>query len=467
MRNHLPTGPIVVAKRKDGLGQVKDWTHFEGKNDFGLRAPDDEKAWVGVYHYVEKITKEIFYFGFQMTGADADKEVVGRFISQDGEDKFAFGQAYSKVESNLVPTPNVVGLSVRGGTVLVTAGGGSDVVVSPSPVVIASSQRMETGTHRVICRLFCPGSGGARGNNRDSLSFKLGSIGILRTNQVGDGPTNAWVHRQDVMEPWVKEETVFGVEYNADERSLTIHGCSNISRSSRYNSNRYTVVEAQGDLFIAAELTPKACSVAQTLLAVRNCDAEEWEKFVQHTTESNSPMRGHADMVDPMDAMEALNDAQEEMGGPQPFRVIFRQAVRNRRRERAAQANLGEGNVDRAQARAVERGPRLMLRHFLPRRVAVPQANNLAGQPQANNPVRQRGNGNYVDAAAGQGAPQPVNNVQARVEIPPPRRIVRAVRPVVRGGGQVARALDEQEDMDIGYDSEETIPLGPLEGDDE
>ena len=49
----------------------------------------------------------------------------------------------------------------------------------------------------------------------------------------------------------------------------------------------------------------------------------------------------------------------------------------------------------------------------------------------------------------------------------PPRRVVRAVRPVARGGGQVARALDEQGDMDIDYDSEETIPLGPLEGDDD
>ena len=455
VRDQLPTGPIVVGMRKDGLGQVKSWTYFEGKNDYGLRAPDDEKSWVGVLHYIEQITKEIFYFGFH--GADADKEGVGRFLNQDSEDKFAFGQAYSKVESNLVPSPNVVGLSVRGGTVLVTAGGGSDVVVSPSPVVLASSQRMDTGIHRVICRLFCPGSGGPRGNNRDPQSFKLGSIGIIRTNQVGDGPTNAWVHRQDVMEPWVKEETVFGVEYNADDRSLTIHGCSNISRSSRYNSNRYTVVEAQGDLYIAAELTPKACSVAQTLLTVRACDAEEWEKFVQHTTEINS---GNADMFDPM-------DAQEEMGGPQPFRVMFHQAVRNRRRERAALANLGEGNADRGLARAVEGGPGQMLRHFLPRGAVAPQANNAAWQPQANNPVRQRGNGNYVDAAAGQAAPQPDNNVQARVEIPPPRRIVRAVRPVARGGGQVARALDEQGDMDIGYDSEETIPLGPLVWDDE
>ena len=460
VRDQLPTGPIVVGMRKDGLGQVKSWTYFEGKNDYGLRAPDDEKSWVGVLHYIEQITKEIFYFGFH--GADADKEGVGRFLNQDSEDKFAFGQAYSKVESNLVPSPNVVGLSVRGGTVLVTAGGGSDVVVSPSPVVIASSQRMETGMHRVICRLFCPGSGGARGNNRDAQSFKLGSIGILRTNQVGDGPTNAWVHRQDVMEPWVKEETVFGVEYNADERTLTIHGCSNISRSSRYNSNRYTVVEAPGDLYIAAELTPKACSVAQTLLTVRDCDAEEWEKFVQHTTESNSPMRGHADMFDPMDAMEVLNNAQEEMGGPQPLRVrhqIFRQAVRNRRRERAALANEGDdGNADRGQARAVE-GGRQLLRHFLPRRVVVaPQANNAAGQAQANN---------VAVAAAGQGRAQVQVRVRVEGEEMPPRRVVRAVRPVARGGGQVARALDEQGDMDIDYDSEETIPLGPLEGDDD
>ena len=36
-------------------------------------------------------------------------------------------------------------------------------------------------------------------------------------------------------------------------------------------------------------------------------------------------------------------------------------------------------------------------------------------------------------------------------------------RPVPRGGGQVAR----REDMDIDYDSEETSPIGPVEGVDE
>ena len=281
VNGQLPTGPIVVSQRPS-----KNWTYLKGKNDYGLRAPDDEKSWVRVFYYIEQITKEMFYF--------ADKVAVGRFLNQDSEDKFSFGQSYSKVESNLIPSPNVVGLSVRGGTVLVTAGEGSDsVAASPSPVVLASSQHMETGIHRVICRLFCPGSGGAR--NTNSQRLKLGSIGIIRTNQVGEGPTNAWVHRQDVNESWVTEETVFGVEYNADRRSLKIHRCSNISRRSRYFSNHYTVVEAPGDLYIAAELTPKACSVAQTLLAVRGCDGEEWDKFVRHTT-GNSSLGEQEDM---------------------------------------------------------------------------------------------------------------------------------------------------------------------------
>lgn len=57
LNEQFPTGPIVITKRKDGHGQNKNWTHFEGKNDFGLRAPDDEKAWVGVYHYLVKVSK--------------------------------------------------------------------------------------------------------------------------------------------------------------------------------------------------------------------------------------------------------------------------------------------------------------------------------------------------------------------------------------------------------------------------
>ena len=362
----LLTGPIYIGERKDAFGQKKPWTHFLGKNDFGLRAPDDEKSWVGVYHYIEKVIEETYYFGFQMKGEDGDKDIVNRFINMRSEEKFSFGQTYSKVENNLVPSPTV-GLMIRGGTVLVV-----DPLPGSQPVIIASKLQLpSTGITRVLCRVFAPGVGGARGNNRDAQSYKLGSIGILRLNQTGEGVApNQWAQRQDVMEPWVKEETVFGFQFDADEQTMIIHGCSNLSRSSRFNSNRYTVrLDTPGDLHIGFELCQKQLSINKALLSVRNIDEAEWTKFLAHSAEHNAPIRGNnnnlADMYDPAHALEVLNNAQGE-GGPQPLRIrhqIFRQAVRNRRRERAAaeannnapnNVNVAAGNVHRVQVRVLE-----------------------------------------------------------------------------------------------------------------
>jgi len=357
----LLTGPIYIGERKDGFGQKKPWTHFEGKNDFGLRAPDDEKSWVGVYHYIEKVIEETYYFGFQMKGEDGDKDIVNRFINMRSEEKFSFGQTFSKVDNNdgpsyFVPSPTV-GLMIRGGTVLVV-----DPLPGSQPVIIASKLQLpSTGITRVLCRVFAPGVGGARGNNRDAQSYKLGSIGILRLNQTDEGVApNQWAQRQDVMEPWVKEETVFGFQYDADEGTMIIHGCSNLSRSSRYNSNRYTIrSDTPGDLHIGFELCPKQLSINKALLSVRNCVEEEWTKFLAHSAEHNAPIRGNnnigADIFDPVHQLEVLNNAQ---GGPQPLRIrhqLFRQAVRNRRRERAAAEAANNNAPNNAQPQGVAR----------------------------------------------------------------------------------------------------------------
>jgi hypothetical protein len=385
IRDAIPTGPIVIGKRTDGSGRTRSWTHFGGTNDFSLRAPNDEKAWVGVYHYVEKILRETFYFGFQTTGMVADKEVVGRFIHQGRNNKFAFGRAYAKREDDLEECPTV-GYSVRGGTVLVTRGHNF-----PVPLVIASSQRLETGIHHVICRLFCPGSGTARGN-RDVQSFKLGSIGILRTNQRGDGPTNDWAQREDVMEPWFKEDVVFGIKYNADNRRLTIHINPNGSRSSRFISKHYTLEETLGDLFIAAELTSKSASVAQTLLSVRNSDAEEWAKFIEHTRDGAPfPARdvndaAAADIFNQMEALEVMvDDAQVDQAHQNLVidrHLVLREAMRNRRRERA---NDDEGaNQRRIHMRMAMEGGRRIGRLLRPR-PAIPQIAPAAPQPPSNN----------------------------------------------------------------------------------
>ncbi len=117
----IPTGPIVIGKRTDGSSRTRSWMHFGGTNNFSLRVPINKKAWVGIYHYMEKILRKTFYFGFQTNKMAVDKEVVGWFINQGRNNKFVFRQAYAKREYDLKEYPTI-GYLVRGATVLVTRG---------------------------------------------------------------------------------------------------------------------------------------------------------------------------------------------------------------------------------------------------------------------------------------------------------------------------------------------------------
>jgi hypothetical protein len=56
----IPMGPIGIGKRTDGSSRTRSWMHFGGTNNFSLRAPVDKKAWVSIYHYVEKILRKTF-----------------------------------------------------------------------------------------------------------------------------------------------------------------------------------------------------------------------------------------------------------------------------------------------------------------------------------------------------------------------------------------------------------------------
>lgn len=420
IRDYIPTGPIVIEKRiEQGNRQIRNWTHFLGTNNFSLRAPDDERAWVGVYHYVETIVRDMFYFGFQMMGENADAEVVGRFIHEQGgrsdnrgrddnTNTFTLGRTYVKRENDLDEC-TIVGFSVRGGTILVTG----DIPRSPNNLIVTSSRRLDTGIHRIICRLFCPGSGAVRGNRQNVENFKLGSIGILRTNQrgggSGDGPTNSWAQRQDIMESWMKEEVVFGIEYNTQSRELTIISNPSVGRSSPYLTNHYTLDEAYGELYIAVELTAKLTGVAQSLLSVRNCNANEWSMFVKHTNEVTPSLptrRGYvndavgANIFDRMEALEGVvnNARPAEPGGggvggdaQNPVRVrhqIFREAMRNRR-----DGGL-EGNPEQRTHVMMAMEDRRRIGRFLLPRPAIPPMQAMPGVAQIMSLVVER-DGSY------------------------------------------------------------------------
>lgn len=240
--------------------------NLEGSNKYGLSAPDDEKSWVGVYHYVEKVTMELYLFSSQSS--------TERFINQNSDEKITFEKTYAQSEHGLIECL-AGGISVRGGTVLVS---GSEV---NEPLVFASSKRLDKGIHRVICRLYSPGCGLDERNIARPVSVKQGAIGILRASQRGDWPTNKWAERQDFTNTSGKDECIFGMKYDADIGELILH--SNPTHSFLSSTSRFTVDKNMGDLYIAAELFSSSVNVPQTVLSIRYCDADEWEQFIERT----------------------------------------------------------------------------------------------------------------------------------------------------------------------------------------
>lgn len=278
----IPTGPIVFESKALSNGKTQEVMRLEGSNSFGLRAPDDERAWVGLYHYLEKLTKEIFHFSFQMEGREAGEDVVGRFINQSRDEKFMIGKTYDGTVKDKLIEHSSGGVSIRGGTVLVT---GRETII-PS-LVITSSKHLDAGTQRVICRLFCPGIAQdqlhPRALAREIESSKVGSIGIMTSSiPLGDGPTAKLVTSQDLFKPGKTDEIVFGmsVEYDDDVCNLSIIN----STGDRFSTHDFTVERTSDDLhYIAVELTATVLNEPHALLSFRNCDEEEWGKFLKHT----------------------------------------------------------------------------------------------------------------------------------------------------------------------------------------
>jgi len=437
VNNDLLTGPIIITTRKR-FGSNKEWTYFEGTNNFGLKAPDDEKSWVGVYHYIEKIIEETYYFGFQMKGEDGDKDIVTKFINMRSEDKFSFGQTYSKVEDNLVPSPTV-GLMIRGGTVLVT-----NPIESPSPVVIASKLQLpSTGITRVICRLFSPAQ-------------IVGSIGIICTNQTGEDSSNIWVERKDIIEPNTREETLIALQYDADEQTLVIHRCST-SPSSRFETTSYNIrfelssldnwsLDTPGDLHIGFELASSVLGVKQTLLSVRNCNEDEFVAFTKaHRTESNADNQQLPQLaavvvrprVQPLpELIQQAREAGEARDIPLPVqengeREPFRVALIDIRRERDAQAQAA---VDRERMAQNDE------------EVAMPPQQAEVQPPDAVQPEDADNNNNNDVMPQQDQLQQPQQHQEAAVVdnndiVPPQRRAVQAVRPQGMNDGIFRRII--------------------------
>lgn len=276
IQHEFPTGPLVVASRKNPFGEKNDvlpWIHCEGTNDFNVRAPEDGKVWVGILQYLEQIAKEAFYFGFQTDREGGDEDAVSRFLQQR-EDKFKFSHVYIKEGANILPRPSHPnssddGISICSSHILITD---ANVKV---PFTVAASEDLVSGTYRFICRLFVPGSG-TKIVTRNIMGF----FGILRKRQNEDGvQTLNWAKRYDIFEGFQQEEVIFGVEYDVESHGLTVHDLM-------HGSNDYTIPDSEGDLVFAVELSAKAAGVKDTLMSVRHCNEDQWTKFLHHTPDA-------------------------------------------------------------------------------------------------------------------------------------------------------------------------------------
>ncbi|KAL7520702.1 hypothetical protein ACHAWX_005410 [Stephanocyclus meneghinianus] len=325
--DQYPTGPICVSSRKclviervenpylnspryDQRSEIRPWIYTTNKHEFGLRAPDDSKTWVGIYHYLEKMTARDFYFDFQN-----DDGAVCRFIKQEPREKFVFDNTvYMKVGHDLKACVDLDGIAVKGGQVSIFSEG----LLTRHPITFVSSQVL-TGADklRFIGRLFCPGSGEIIHSTRHIL----GSVGIMRIHRAGSrtlleqfGPPVKWVQKVDITEGYLRDDSIFGLEYDPEDRLLKVYSFGS-SRGNRSTSTELTIPTEEGDnLFLAIELTAKA-DQPQTLLTIRECKSDVWAKFLDF-----HPISDPDEAAAPLEAMDmGVAEEREDERRYQPF----------------------------------------------------------------------------------------------------------------------------------------------------
>eukprot|EP00581_Thalassiosira_minuscula_P012856 CAMPEP_0183717738 /NCGR_PEP_ID=MMETSP0737-20130205/11251_1 /TAXON_ID=385413 /ORGANISM="Thalassiosira miniscula, Strain CCMP1093" /LENGTH=744 /DNA_ID=CAMNT_0025947215 /DNA_START=49 /DNA_END=2283 /DNA_ORIENTATION=+ len=336
--DQLPTGPIKIinsegSKRNNttdtntatadrggehhhslvDIARKRMAVYAEGKNAHSLRAPEDGKTWIGVLHGMERLTRDIFYFGFQVK--EGDEGAAMRYLRN--KHKLSFDTVYSEKMAGRTDAGAVIapyncdgnsGLSVRGGQVLVTRyKWHHDAVLEDRreerlnaattnhvrSIIFTTDKVLTSGIHRVIVRYYCFCEGES-----------LGTIGILRRKNEGDtGMTSLemWAQGHTIVAMGRMEEHVFGMEYDADARTLKIY-----KKSGR--TNKMELIRHPGDpvrtlppppnnattterLSFAVSLSAGSAGIKGNQLSVRSCDEREWNTFLSHTAEKNLILR--------------------------------------------------------------------------------------------------------------------------------------------------------------------------------
>mmetsp|Transcript_3402 Transcript_3402/g.6542 ORF Transcript_3402/g.6542 Transcript_3402/m.6542 type:complete len:655 (-) Transcript_3402:147-2111(-) len=276
--DELPTGPAKIIRSEN-----RNVVYAEGKNRHSLQAPDDGKTWVSVLNQMEQLTRDIFYLGFQVKGGDDGAAM--RYLRQ--RDKIKFDCAYSKgaAASAIAPYFETGSLSVRGGQVLVTKFKWHHNSLMEEredrngvrSVIFSTDRVLASGIHRVIVRYncFCEGD-------------LLGFIGILRHQSSIEGQTVTWAQSSSMACIGRTEEHVFGMEYDADRRTLSTY-----KKNGKTNKMESTPTDAQtmsdggGTFCFAAALSSGSVGIKGNQLSIRACSEDEWSQFLSHTVEKN------------------------------------------------------------------------------------------------------------------------------------------------------------------------------------
>ena len=335
--DQFPSGPLCVSSRKcflrdnennphdgptssDPRTEIRSWVYATNEHDFGLRAPDDSNTWTGIYHYMEKMTAENYYFDFQ---TQIDGGAVCRFIAQPLEEKFAFAETLYSTQrgQNLIVVDDIPrGITIKGGQVGIFD---ESRMLLSNHTFVSNQVLMLSGEdkQRFIGRLFCPGSGSLSPPTRDIL----GAVGFVRIygNRMADNNNEEeradakWLTKVNLLEGWLKDDSVFGFEYDPSSRSLNVRTFG-FSRLNRSQSSHIMIAaedaSSDDDIVLAFELSPKAAR-ENALLSVRKCESDDvWIRFLEHLPDETPPPQLAAEEETLADAVFLMEDADENRG---------------------------------------------------------------------------------------------------------------------------------------------------------
>ena len=335
--DQFPSGPLCVSSRKcflrenennphdaptlsDPRTEIRSWIYATNEHDFGLRAPDDANTWTGIYHYMEKMTAENYYFDFQ---TQIDGGAVCRFIAQPLEEKFGFSETFYSTQrgQNLVVANHIPrGITIKGGQVGIFD---ESRMILSNHTFVSNQVLILTGEdkQRFIGRLFCPGAGSLSPPTRDILGA-VGFVRIHRNRMAGNNdeeerPDAKWLTKVNLLEGWLKDDSVFGFEYDPSNRSLNVRTFG-FSRLNRSQSSHITIAaedaSSDDDIVLAFELSPKAAK-ENALLSVRKCESDDvWIRFLEHLPDETPAPQAAAEEETAAEALFLMEDADENRG---------------------------------------------------------------------------------------------------------------------------------------------------------